>query len=354
MFAALAEVHRRRVSASESTDRASAGSGPPPVPHRRRMLLPPLPDAALTGALTRAAAGDLGVTRRQLEGPLWQSLGHGVHGWHDLSPGDPDVRIAATLAGQPEGTVVGGWAALRLLGVPSCDGRTGAAGARLQPVLLHVGPDGRTRPTERVDVDRGAIPPGDLVQVGGVLVLSATATCLAIARRYGAEEGLVAADAAVAAGLTDRAQLAAQLRYLPTRARGVRAARLMITLVDGRAASPPESRLRYVWVVQAELPVPQVNVDVVDDLGVFVGRPDLLEVESATVAEYDGAQHRDLDQHTSDNAREEGFEHRGLVVARATSLDLWPRRRQLVTRLQDAHRRGMERDRSRDHWRWIA
>jgi very-short-patch-repair endonuclease len=54
------------------------------------------------------------------------------------------------------------------------------------------------------------------------------------------------------------------------------------------------------------------------------------------VAEYDGAQHRELDQHTSDNAREEGFEDHGLVVARATSLDLWRRRSQLVTRLRDA------------------
>lgn len=322
--------------------------------HGRGMALPELPADALNNPLTRASARAAGVTRHELDGPLWQRLGHGVHGWHDLDPDDADVRIAAVVAGQPEGTVLGGWAALRAHGVPHCDGRTGPAGQRRQPVLLHVGPTGRTRPSDLVDVDRGVLPPGDVLEVGGLLVTSVPATCLSIARRYGAEEGLVAADAAVAVGLTDRARLAAQLRYLPTRARGVRAARLMIRLVDGRAASPPESRLRYVWVVEAELPVPQVNVDVVDELGIFLGRPDLLDPETATVAEYDGAQHRELDQHTSDNAREEGFEQRGLIVTRATSLDLWPRRGQLVTRLREAHQRGGRRDRSRDRWRWLA
>jgi hypothetical protein len=324
------------------------------------MPLPPRPDDArttpliCTTPLTRSSAQAAGIGRHELDGPLWQSLGHGVHGWHELDPADPDVRVAAILAGQPTGTAVGGWAALRALGVRQLDGRTGPGASLHQPVLLHVGPDGRTRPSALVDVDRGAVPPGDLVLAGGLLVLSAPAACIGIARRYGAEEGLVAADATVAAGLTDRAALAAQLRYLPRRARGVRAARLMISLVDGRAASPPESRLRYVWVVEAQLPVPQVNVDVVDLGGVFLGRPDLLELESAAVAEYDGAQHRELDQHTSDNAREEGFESHGLVVARATSLDLWRRRRQLVLRLQEAYRRGIERDRARDRWRWIG
>lgn len=126
----------------------------------------------------------------------------------------------------------------------------------------------------------------------------------------------------------------------------------MAHLVDGRAASPPESRLRYVWVVEAGLPVPLVNATVVDEGGFVAGKPDLLVLEAAAVGEYDGAQHRELAAHTADNAREEGFERLNIVVARATSIDLWPGRRRLVVRLLDAHGRGMARDVSRDRWGW--
>lgn len=119
-------------------------------------------------------------------------------------------------------------------------------------------------------------------------------------------------------------------------------------LADPRAASFPESRLRYVWVVEAGLPVPLVNVTLTDTDGHRLGDPDLLDIEAALVGEYDGAHHRALDSHTRDNAREEGFELRNLVVVRATSIDLWPRRPLLVRRLEDGYRRGLARDRARD------
>ena len=80
----------------------------------------------------------------------------------------------------------------------------------------------------------------------------------------------------------------------------------------------------------------------------MVGEPDLLDVEAATVGEYDGAQHRELGQHTSGNVREEGFEGLNLAVTRATAIDLWPARAQLPGRLRDGWQRGTSRDRSRD------
>jgi hypothetical protein len=80
----------------------------------------------------------------------------------------------------------------------------------------------------------------------------------------------------------------------------------------------------------------------------FVGRTDLLDPEAGTVAEYDGGHHRDLTQHTADNAREEDLEHLNLTVTRSTGLDLWPHRPRLVLRLRTAHRDGCRRDRSRD------
>jgi hypothetical protein len=110
--------------------------------------------------------------------------------------------------------------------------------------------------------------------------------------------------------------------------------------------------LRYVWIVLAGLPKPVVNPVVVDEDGWFVGKPDLLDPGAGATGEYDGAQHRDLRQHTDDNDREESFERVNLVVARATAVDLWSRRARLVWRLQDAYRRGRSRDRARDRWDW--
>lgn len=292
-----------------------------------------------------------GVGRRELAGPQWQRLGHGVAGAAALDAGDPVVRARIVGAGQPAGTVIGGWAALHVLGVAVLDGRTGPRGETLQPVLLHVGLRGRTRPTPLLDVDRSPLDADDVMQRVGLRVMTATAACVSIACRYGAEEGLVAADAAIAHGLTSRRALLGHVARHP-RKRGIPRARLMAQLADGRAASPPESRFRYVWVVEAGLPVPRVNATVVDACGFLVGKPDLLDVEAATAGEYDGSHHRELLAHTADNIREEALERLGLVVTRATSIDLWPGRRRLVERLRDAHSRGLTRDLSRDRWGW--
>jgi hypothetical protein len=201
-----------------------------------------------------------------------------------------------------------------------------------------------------LDVDRSTLLRVDTTLHRGVRVTTPERSCLDVMRRLGAEEGLVAADATVRAGCTTQDQLATALTRL-TGMPGVPRARLAVSLVDGAAESGPESRLRYVWVVEAGLPVPLVNPTVVLALdGTFVGRTDLLDPEAGTVAEYDGGHHRDLDQHTADNVREEDLEHLNLTVTRSTSLDLWPHRPRLVLRLRTAHRDGCRRDRSRDAW----
>jgi hypothetical protein len=71
-----------------------------------------------------------------------------------------------------------------------------------------------------------------------------------------------------------------------------------------------------------------------------VGMPDLLLVAVGLIGEYDGAHHRDLAAHTLDNAREEDFEGLGLVVVRATSLDLGQRRSLTIRRLVTGYDRA--------------
>jgi hypothetical protein len=53
-----------------------------------------------------------------------------------------------------------------------------------------------------------------------------------------------------------------------------------VELCDGRAASCPESRLRVLWVVEAGLPPPLVNVPVFTLSGLLIGIPDLIDAEA--------------------------------------------------------------------------
>ncbi|HEU4911177.1 MAG TPA: hypothetical protein VFV76_04700 [Actinomycetes bacterium] len=296
---------------------------------------------------TRAALRH--VTRRELAGPLWQRLHRGVHAQSALDPTDPDVRIAAAVELLPDGAAVTGWAGLRLLGATDLDGRYGLAARRLLPVEVSVGRSGLIRPQPGVRLDRTPLRASDVVVVDGVPVTSPLRSCEYLATHHPVERSTAYADVAVRVGLADLVPLRRRLGSM-TRRHGAPRARIAATLVDGRSASVPESVLKVVWVVAAGLPHPLVNRAVVDDRGWPLGVPDLLDPESALVGEYDGSTHRELDSHAWDNQREEGFEDHNLVVVRATSLDLWPRRELLVRRLRAGHRRGLARDRSRDRW----
>jgi hypothetical protein len=290
-----------------------------PRPHPR----PPLPQELLAHPRRSAAWQASGVGRQELRGPLWTPVLRGLHAWLPPDVTDPATRIEAVISLMPTGAALGGWAALRWLGVTALDGRTGAGGSRLVPITVCVGPVGRVRKRAGLDVDRSTLLRVDTTVHRGGRVTTPERSCLDVMRRFGAEEGLVP---------------------------GVPQARLAVPFVDGAAESGPESRLRYVWVVEAGLPGSLVNPTVVTLDGAFVGRTDLLDPEAGTVAEYDGGHHRDLTRHTADNVREEDLEHLNLTVTRSTALDLWPHRPRLVLGLRTAHRDGCRRDRSRDAW----
>jgi hypothetical protein len=309
--------------------------------------MPPLPERAIRQPLSAATARDLGIGRHEFNGPLWTPMLRGARSWFDLDRAAPLTRIIAAVEVLPNDVVLGGWAALHLLGVRDIDGR---AGRRLRPVQVCIGPVGRARPRSALEIDRGTLLTTDVTDVDGILVTVPERACADIARRSGVEEGVVAGDAACRAGVTTPEAIRGYVGTL-LGVRGVPRARAAAALIDGAAASCPESRLRVVWVTEAGLPRPLVNARVVDELGFVLGIADLLDVESATVGEYDGAQHRDLRQHTQDNIREEGLEEHNLVVVRATAVDLWSGRSQLVRRIEAGRRRGLARDRSRDTWR---
>ena len=80
-------------------------------------------------------------------------------------------------------------------------------------------------------------------------------------------------------------------------------ARRVDMAVEG-CRSPQEDRFRMIWEYDAGWGRPLLNRTVLDLDGRFVAVPDLLDAERGVVGEYAGADHRDIDRHEEDIARE--------------------------------------------------
>ncbi len=129
-----------------------------------------------------------------------------------LTSSDTGVRLAAARRLVPCDVPLGGWAALAWLGVTALDGRTGPGGSTL--VLSRSAPGRWDAARTGLAVDRSTLMAVDIVEHDGALATTAERSCLDVMRFFGAEEGLVAADAAVRAGLTTRERLAEALNRM--------------------------------------------------------------------------------------------------------------------------------------------
>lgn len=301
-----------------------------------------------SGALTTREAHALGVTRGELAGRRWRAPLRGVQ-----VPAGPGADLALQRIHEvaellPPGAAIGGWAAAHLLGAAELDGG-GRDGRGREPVPVVLPPPLSIRRRSGLRLWRSALEPGAVVQVDGIACTCAIRTGFDLARHSRLPDGVVALDVlGRRLGLAPGDVLAHARSH--RRWRGLPMLRRAVRLSDPRARSPGETRLRLIWVVDAGLPVPEVNPDVLDHDGHLLGTVDLLDPACGLVGEYDGAHHRDAEAHALDNAREEWLEHAGLVVVRAGNLDVARDRRRTVLRLQTAWRRAAARDRSRDRW----
>lgn len=95
-------------------------------------------------------------------------------------------------------------------------------------------------------------------------------------------------DALYAKDLAEEAELHEMLRW-GARRRGIVSARELLPLLNGRAESPGESRLRFrIW--KGGLPMPEVNAEIFLR-GVFLARLDLAYRAARLAVEYDGDWH---------------------------------------------------------------
>ena len=152
---------------------------------------------------------------------------------------------------------------------------------------VHVTRDRRGGSRRRAWVEVHGLPlaESEIVPVDGLLATSLARTAVDLARTVTFDRAVAAMDRALALGLTAE-ELAAALSSASRRP-GMARARRVAAFADGRAESPGES-LSRVRLHELRLPAPELQFDVVDDLGYLVGRSDFAWVAQRTLGEFDG------------------------------------------------------------------
>lgn len=264
-------------------------------------------------------------------GSNWVQLGYGVQMPAGLSG---RAALVAELAA---------WTPL----LPPSGAWTGLSAARLHGLwtpplpegLPHFAAVGRVK--DEVKPDRTELrvsqhpQPPRRVEIDGLPVVTVAETLLACARHLGLLDLVVLADSA------RRRHTQAEL-WPPPRRKGAPALRRALMISDGRSESPWETLLRLLHDCIGVAVTPQVEIR--DEVGRFVARADLLLDGTRTLHEYDGAGHREADQHRRDLARDRrivssGFARRGYtsdVVLHSPQVVLWDCASSLGRRLDPA------------------
>jgi hypothetical protein len=143
----------------------------------------------------------------------------------------------------------------------------------------------------------------DVISHRGLRLTSPAQVFLDLAARHPEAELVAIGDALMRAGHLLPADLEERL-LRAAGIRGVARARACAGLLDPRAASRPESLLRY-WLIADGLPAPEVQIPIFDRWGRKVAHADLGYSEWKIALEYEGRQHaervqfgRDVDRHS--------------------------------------------------------
>ncbi|WP_448611140.1 type IV toxin-antitoxin system AbiEi family antitoxin [Geodermatophilus sp. URMC 60] len=165
-----------------------------------------------------------------------------------------------------------------------------------EPATVHVVVPSRRQLPRRagLTVHERLLVEEDVVVAAGLPITSGAQTFLDLAARLPPAELVAVGDALLRGRRMDAASLAGRLERAD-RVRGVVRARACATRLDGRAASRPESLVRY-WLATSDLPDPQLQVPVHDRWGREVAHADLGYPEWKVAVEYEGRQHADADQ----------------------------------------------------------
>lgn len=177
-----------------------------------------------------------------------------------------------------------------------------------------------THPPGGLIVRNERLQDDEIARVAGIPVTTRPRTAFDLGRRFEREEAVARLDALMRAqsfSCEDVLLLAKRYRG----ARGLRALREVIPLVDGGAASPQETRLRLVFT-DAGLPRPTTQIPVVEGRGRLVRMLDMGWEDFMVGTEYDGDQHRtSRRQYVKDARVLPKLQRMGWIVIRALKED---------------------------------
>ncbi|MBO0825451.1 MAG: type IV toxin-antitoxin system AbiEi family antitoxin domain-containing protein [Actinobacteria bacterium] len=198
-----------------------------------------------------------------------------------LPAADTAIRAMAVLAGLRPGTVVSHGTAAELHGLDQL--------SRGEQLIVTRPPGAGSRSSRKpgVVVHAAQLPASQLGWRLGVPVTTVARTVIDLARTLGFQEGLVVADSALHQRLTSKNELSAVLADCG-RWRGAKRAAEVVEFADRLAESVLESLARVVFR-DLGLPRPELQVEITDSKGEFIGRVDFLWRRFRTIAEVDGA-----------------------------------------------------------------
>jgi len=267
---------------------------------------PRVPKALTDGPFNLAEARLHGLSRYQLRGASWRSLGGGFYAVREIAD-QPLVRLAAASRRLPSGAVFSGRTAAWLHGLDI---------APCNPIEVTAPSATTPRRLAGISIQRSAEIERSLAR--RLPVTSRVRTVADLGRRLPLVEAVALLDMALHRRLVTANQLADWVG-LHRRHPGVGRLRRALTLAEPATESPMETRLRLLLVL-AGLPRPQVQVPLHDDKGQFIGRPDLYYPAQRLALEYDGAIHRDT--MTADHRRQNRLINAGYRLLRFTAADV--------------------------------
>ena len=254
--------------------------------------------------------GARGPTHARSRGSGWRRSSRGLYVPSSVEGPEDEQRIVEAAAVLPPRSGVTGWAAMRWAGARWFSGLD-HDGETLLPVDLAVG-DSTVVSQHGFRVSEEQLRPYDLTTLHG-LPMTTHLRSVTFEMRHAdtLEEAVVALDMAAYDDLVSVDEVA---RYHPTMPAwtGIPLCRRATGLADENSWSPRETRTRLVWVLIAELPPPLCNRPVFSRDGRLLGTPDLLDEESGTAIDYDGADHLTTPRRRHDRDREELFRGVGL------------------------------------------
>lgn len=259
-------------------------------------------------SLRNADAADHGLTRGALRRPDYVSPTHGV----SMLASRAHLLVARCRAVQ--------------LALPADAVFTHVTAAQLRGWWLPDVPDlpliacsdGDAPHHERrgVYVRRCTIPPEHRLVVDGVRIASPEWTIIELSEHLALLDLVATIDCALHWGHTSVDAIRASMRK---GRRGVRVLRRALDLCDGRSESRWETFLRLVHTLSGVRVEPQKRIRVG---GEIVARADLGIVGTDRIAEYDGADHRDAQQHRSDLRRDKVLARAGIERFGYTAVEL--------------------------------